>query len=162
MSIDTTTFQGTVDGVPRLAPTCRLAWEALVDIGPRQSLGATAAGERFIIPILGGQFAGAIDGQGLRGRVLAGGADRQLLRHDGVRELDALYEMQHEDGTVLTIRNRVLIDAPPDGARYAFSQVKVTAPEGVHGWLNRRVFVGTLHPLPPERRAVLVRVWMLI
>jgi hypothetical protein len=152
----------TVAGSSRLAPTSVLAWEAVVDVGPRQDLGLSPAGERFIIPILGGQFAGDVDGHRLRGQVLPGGADRQLLRPDGVKELDALYEMQTDDGAMLTIHNRVLIDAPEGGERYAFSQVRVTAPEGPHAWLNRRVFVGTLHPLPPERQAVLIRVWMVV
>ena len=147
-------------GVPRHAPATTLAWEALVAIGPRQTLGRSPLGERFLIPILGGEFKGTINGHALQGKVLPGGADRQLWRSDGVRELDALYEMQMDDGAVLTIRNRVLIDDPAGGERYAFSQVKVTAPEGSHGWLNRRVFVGTLHPQPPETASVLIRVWM--
>lgn len=142
-------------------PSSVLAWEAVVDVGPRQNLGMAPGGERFIIPILGGQFAGEVQGHTLRGKVLPGGADRQLLRPDGIKELDALYEMQLDDGAVLTIRNCVQIDAPADAPRYAFSHVRVTAPEGPHAWLNRRVFVGTLHSLPPERKAVLVRVWML-
>ena len=155
-------FDSTVAASPRVAPASVLAWEALVEVGPRQDLGLSPAGERFMIPILGGQFAGEVGGRTLRGQVLCGGADRQLLRPDGVKELDALYEMQHEDGTLLTIHNRVLIDAPADGTRYVFSHVRVTAPQGAHEWLNRRVFVGTLHPLPPERKAVLIRVWMLV
>lgn len=148
------------DGEPLKAPpVSRLAWEALVTIGPRQALGRSPAGERFLVPILGGSVRGGFDGHVLQGQVLSGGADRQLLRPDGILELDALYEMQLDDGAVLTVHNRVLIDAPPGGARYAFSQVKVVAPEGPHAWLNRHVFVGTLHPLARERRAVLVRVW---
>jgi hypothetical protein len=156
-----TPFESIVQTHPLQAPLIVLAWEAVVQVSPRQDLGMSPAGERYIIPIVGGQFAGDIDGHVLRGRVLPGGADRQLLRPDGIKELDALYEMQHDDGTVLTIHNRVTIDVPADGSRYAFSHVKVTAPEGPHAWLNRRVFVGTLHGLPPEQQAVLIRVWML-
>lgn len=154
-------FGSVTQAFPLQAPASVLAWQAWVQVSPRQDLGMSPAGERFIIPIVGGQFAGQIDGHVLRGRVLPGGADRQLLRPDGIKELDALYEMQHEDGTVLTIHNRVTIDAPMDGPRYAFSHVKVTAPEGPHAWLNRRVFVGTLNSLIPEQPAVLIRVWML-
>lgn len=156
-----TPFESIVQTHPLQAPLIVLAWEAVVQVSPRQDLGMSPAGERYIIPIVGGQFAGDIDGHVLRGRVLPGGADRQLLRPDGIKELDALYEMQHDDGTVLTIHNRVTIDVPADGSRYAFSHVKVTAPEGPHAWLNRRVFVGTLHGLLPEQQAVLIRVWML-
>jgi hypothetical protein len=153
-------FATAVASAPRLAPSTTLAWEALVAIGPRQALGRSPLGERFIIPILGGEFKGAVNSDVLQGKVLPGGADRQLWRSDGARELDALYEMQLDDGAVLTIRNRVLIDDPAGGERYAFSHVQVTAPEGPHGWLNRRVFVGTLHPQLPETASVLIRVWM--
>ncbi len=146
---------------PAVAPQARLLLEAAVTVAPRQDLGHAPTGERFIIPITGGCFWGGAGFEGLSGQVLPGGADRQLLRPDGIKELDALYEMQHDDGTVLTIHNRVTIDAPADGSRYAFSHVKVTAPEGPHAWLNRRVFVGTLHGLPPEQQAVLIRVWLL-
>ena len=92
--------------------------------------------------------------------MLPGGADRQLLRPDGVKQLHAVYEMQTDDGHVLTVHNQVVIDeAAPDG-RYARSTVRVTAPAGPHEWLNRRVFVGTLQGLMPERQAVRIGVFL--
>lgn len=139
------------------APEARLAWEAQVDIGERQSLGQGPRGERFIVPILGGRF----EGPRLRGTVLPGGADRQLLRADGVKELDALYELQTDDGAVITVRNRVLIDESATPGRYARSVLQLSAPAGPHDWLNRRVFVGTLHSLRPARAAVCIRVYEL-
>ena len=139
------------------APEARLAWEAQVDIGERQSLGQGPRGERFIVPILGGRF----EGPRLRGTVLPGGADRQLLRADGVKELDALYELQTDDGAVITVRNRVLIDENATPGRYARSVLQLSAPAGPHDWLNRRVFVGTLHSLRPARAAVCIRVYEL-
>lgn len=155
------TFTDLVRGVPDTPPGLRLAWQAVVDIAPRQALGASPRGERFIVPITGGQFEGAIDGHALRGHIVPGGADRQLVRADGVRELDALYEMQTQECAVITVHNRVLIDENTAGTRYAMSQISVTAPDGPCAWLNRRVFVGTLHPLRPSREAVLVRAWLL-
>lgn len=154
-------FESLTLGIPLDGPVPSLAWQAVVDIGPTEALGRSPLGERFIVPILGGRFEGEIEGLALRGSVVPGGADRQLLRADGIKELDAFYEMRTDDGVVLTIRNRVLIDAPPGGPRRAFSQVQVTAPEGRYALLNRQVFVGTLHPLRPARDAVLVRVWRL-
>jgi hypothetical protein len=136
----------------------RFAYEALVDIGERQSLGHGPLGERFIVPILGGHF----EGPRLRGTVLPGGADRQLLRPDGIKELDALYEMLTDDGAVITVRNRVLIDEAATPERYARSVLQLTAPVGTHDWLNRRVFVGTLHSLRPARAAVCIRVYELV
>lgn len=142
-------------------PTSHLAWQARVHIGARQDLGMSASGARFMIPILGGHFEGQVEGVTLQGQVLPGGADRQLLRADGIKELDALYEMQTHDGAVLTIHNRVLIDDTVQPERYVMSHVRVTAPQGPYDALNRRVFVGTLHPLPVEEQAVLIRVWQL-
>ncbi len=139
-----------------LQPRLELVYDATVDIGPRRELGPSPLGQRFIIDIVGGSF----EGPQLRGRVLPGGADRQLLRSDGVKELAALYEMQTDDGAVITVHNRVLIDDAAPQGRYARSVVRLTAPEGPHGWLNRRVFVGTLTPLPPERKAVGITVYL--
>lgn len=158
-------------------PTLRLAYEALVDIGPTESLGTGPAGERFIVPILGGTFEGPPlrDSTGtpplrgseettpLRGVVLPGGADRQWLRPDGVKELDALYEMRTDDGFVITVRNRVVIDphaADQPGGRYARSVVRLSVADGPHAWLNRRVFVGTLASLRPARETVRIGVWL--
>lgn len=139
-----------------MTPGIEPAWEAVVEIGERRSLGRTPLGERFIIDILGGSF----EGPRLRGRVLPGGADRQLVRPDGLKLLDALYEMQTDDGAVLTVHNRVTIDEAAPGGRYARSVVQVTAPVGPHEWLNRRVFVGTLQGLMPARAAVRVGVFL--
>jgi hypothetical protein len=143
---------------PLVLPRTELAWEAHVEIAPMMDLGESPLGRRRIVPITGGTFAGPR----LRGTVLAGGADRQLVRKDGVTRLDALYEMRTDDGAVITVQNRVTIDRPPGQPPYLFSTVEAIAPEGPHAWLNRSVFVGTLHPLPSERRAVVVRVYRLV
>jgi hypothetical protein len=143
--------------VPVVLPRTELVWEALVELSPTVDLGDSPLGRRRIVPITGGTFAGPR----LRGVVLAGGADRQLVRKDGVTRLEALYEMRTDDGAVITVLNRVTIDRPEGRAPYTFSTLEVTAPEGPHAWLNRLAFVGTLHPLPPERRAVLIRVYNL-
>jgi hypothetical protein len=143
---------------PLTLPRTELVWEATVDIAPTMDLGESPLGRRRMVPITGGAFVGPR----LRGKVLAGGADRQLVRKDGVTQLNALYEMQTDDGAVLTVLNRVTIDRPAGQPAYMLSLVEITAPEGPHAWLNRSVFVGTLHPLPPERRAVVVRVYRVV
>jgi len=144
---------------PRFEPTLTWVYTAEVDVGPIRDLGTARGGQRFIVDIVGGHFEGPL----LRGKVLPGGADRQWLRADGIKELDALYEMQCDDGAVLTVHNRVCIDnAANEGraeGRYARSVVEVSAPDGAHAWLNRRVFVGTLEPLMPARQAVRIRVF---
>ncbi|SPF81955.1 DUF3237 domain-containing protein [Pseudoprimorskyibacter insulae] len=147
------------DQTPFPTLSYRLLWEAIVDITEVQPLGESPKGERRIVPIIGGEFRGGPDFPGLNGKVLAGGADRQLIRKDGGKELDALYEMQVDDGTILTIHNRVVIDESGQGPRQALSRIEVTAPEGPWDFLNRRLIVGTLQPLRPARNAVLIRGW---
>jgi Protein of unknown function (DUF3237) len=122
------------------------------------NLGQGPLAERRIVPIVGGVFEGAK----IKGKVLPhGGADRQLIRKDGVRMLDALYELQTDDGAVLTVHNKVTISPRPDGTSYAFSKIDITAPEGKYDWINRLVFVGTLHSLRPLPK-VLIRVYSLV
>ena len=155
-------FAALCDAHPAPAPRPRLLWEAVVTCLPRQDLGPAPGGARFIVPITGGRFRGAPGFEALGGTVLPGGADRQLLRADGVKELDALYEMQVADGAVLTIRNRVITDESPATGRYALSHVTVTAPQGgPWDWLNRRRLIGSMNRLPPERGAVKINVWLL-
>jgi Protein of unknown function (DUF3237) len=146
---------------PVLTPQASLVWTAVVDIGAREALGLSGHGRRFMVPIHGGRFWGGPCHAMLTGTVRPGGADRQLLRHDGVKELHALYELQTDDGAVLTIDNHVLVDEAVQPVRYALSRITVSAPEGPHAWLNRRLLVGTLQALRPARDAVLVRAFLL-
>lgn len=148
--------------VPLVLPRTEFVYEAVCDLAPTMMLGDSPLGERRMVPITGGSF----EGPRIRGTVLPGGADRQLVRRDGVRQLDALYELRAEDGAVITVRNRVLVDDPQDGKaggpRYAFSTLEITAPEGPHAWLNRGVYVGTLDSLRPARAAVCIRVYKVV
>ncbi|MEA1650881.1 DUF3237 domain-containing protein [Nitrospirillum sp. BR 11164] len=144
--------------VPLQLPATEFTYEALVGLDPMTPLGKSPLGERRIIPITGGVF----QGPRIRGTVLAGGADRQLSRPDGVLLLNALYELRTDDGAIITVNNRALIDAPPGQTPYAYSVLEFTAPEGPHTWLNRGIFVGTVHGLPAERHAVLIRVYKVV
>ena len=76
--------------VPMTVPRTEFVYEAIVDIADMVNMGTGPLGERRIVPITGGEFAGP----GLKGTVLPGGADRQLVRQDGARLLDALYELK--------------------------------------------------------------------
>jgi hypothetical protein len=59
------------------------------------------------------------------------------------------------------VNNQVIIDPSLQPERYAMSCIRLTAPEGPHAWMNRRIFVGTLQPLRPEREAVLIRGYLM-
>lgn len=146
--------------LPLPQPTNRLVWTAAVTITGRETLGRGPLGERFIVPITGGSFWGGPGFESFRGRVRPGGFDRQLLRADGVKQLCAEYEMETEDGAVITVLNEVVIDEQVQPQRYAASCIRLVAPDGPHAWLNRRLFIGTLQSLRPQREAVVVRGFM--
>lgn len=150
-------FDRLVAAHPEPAPRTELAFSAVVDIAESVSMGMGPLGERRIVPILGGRFAGPR----ISGTVVPGGADRQLIRRDGVKLLEARYELRTDDGAYISVCNNVLIDG--EGAsRYARSTIELTAPEGPHAWINRRKFVGTLTSLRPERVAVLIRFYTVL
>ena len=148
-----------LEAVPPRMPTAHLMWSAIVDVADREDLGEGPLGHRYIVPILGGRFFGGDGFEDLSGEILPGGADRQLVRADGIKELDALYEMRTDEGDTMTIRNRVIVDEARHPERYAMSVISVTAPKGKLDWLNRRLVLGTLQTARPQRQAVVVRAW---
>jgi hypothetical protein len=90
-------------------------WQALmqlsVEVGDLMTLGPVPLGERRVVPITGGTFEGS---DGWRGRVLPGGADWQLLRADGVLEVDARYVLEDELGQRVQVVSQGLRHGPPD------------------------------------------------
>src|SRR5207253_330483 len=76
-------------------------------------LGPVPGGRRRLVPITGGAFEGRNDLQ-IRGRIVPGGADTQLLRDDGVTEADARYTLETEEGVRVEVRNRGLRHAASD------------------------------------------------
>ena len=133
-------------------------YEAVVDVEDAIEMGQGPLGIRRMVGILGGEF----QGSRLHGRVLPGGADRQLIRPDGVRLLDALYEMETHDGVLLTVHNRAKVVERPGMARQAFSHLDIGAPEGEYAWLNDAVLVGTVDSMRPARQAVKICVFQLV
>lgn len=78
-----------------------------------QELGDAPPGRRRIIPITGGTFRG----ERLAGRVIPGGADWQIVRTDGVAELDARYTLETDDKALIYVRNFGYRHGPADVLR---------------------------------------------
>lgn len=129
------------------------AYEAIVSIDAAVEVGATPLGQRRYIPITGGTFAGPR----LRGTVLPGGADWQTSRADGVTEVDALYSIRCDDGTVIVVRNTGVIG--PGG--YMRTAPRFVAPVGPHAWLNESQFVGSVAG-GPRPGTVIIRVFRVL
>jgi hypothetical protein len=72
--------------------------------------GATPYGERRIINILGG----SVDGPKLKGRILPGGADWQIVRADGVVHLHARYTVETETGGLILVNSEGLRHGTPE------------------------------------------------
>lgn len=143
-------------------PALEFVCELRASVSAPLVVGQTPAGLRRVVDILEGSF----DGPLLRGTIMPGGADWQILRSDGVAELHAHYVLKTHDGILIQVRNRGLRHGPEEVLRriaegepvepseYYFRTVPVfEAPEGAYAWLNRSVFVGTA-----ERRSASVKV----
>jgi hypothetical protein len=127
-------------------------FKADIELAPAQELGAGPLGRRRIIAITGGRFVG----ERLSGRVLAGGADWQVIRADGVAELDARYTLETADGALVYVRNRGYRHGPAevlkrlaageniDPAQYYMRTTPLfeTGDER-YAWLNRIVCVAS-------------------
>jgi hypothetical protein len=137
-------------------PTLREVLTATVTIGAMVKLGTGPGGERRLIPILGGHFTGPR----LRGRVLPG-VDRQLIATPDLKLLDAVYELETDDGVVLTVRNRVKVISAAQPSPRPLSHADVAAPFGAYAWLNRAVLVGRLTPPEGGTAAVVVELFEL-
>lgn len=150
-----------------IPPQLDFAIELRVDVGPVLDLGRSSLGVRRTVPITGGTFSGPL----LSGRVLAGGADWQLVEGDGLTAVDAHYVIETDDGVRIEVRNQGVRDGPCDlmdriaadeavaPAEYYFRTTpRFYPPAGKYAWLRRSIFVGC-----GERRAglVIVRVWKL-
>jgi len=149
------------------APRLEFAFEAVAEIGAPLDVGVTPHGRRRIIPVLGGRF----EGPAVRGRILPGGADWQILRDDGLAELDARYTLETDRGALIYVSNRGLRHGPPevmqklnaglpvDPGSYYFRTVaafETSAPECE--WLTRAIFLGAAERFPDK---VVVRFWRL-
>ena len=120
-------------------------------------LGDTPLGRRRIIPITGGRFSG----ERLAGRVLPGGADWQVIRADGVADLDARYTLETDDGALIYVRNRGYRHGPPEVLKrislgenvdpslyYMRTTPSFETGDARYAWLNRMVCVATGARLP--------------
>jgi hypothetical protein len=143
-------------------PTFDLVGEVQAEVAAPQVIGAGPTGERRIVPIIGGR----ITGPRLTGDILPGGADFQLIRADGVAEIEARYTIRLEDGALLYVVNRGLRHAAPEdmarllrgefvppGRVYFRTTPTFETPSPTHAWLHRSLFLGL-----GERRPDSVRV----
>jgi hypothetical protein len=144
-------------------PQLQFVFEARVLVDPALDLGDITKGRRRIVPITGGEFSGPQ----MRGTVLPGGADWQIIRSDGVAELEARYTLRSDDGALIAVRNLALRHGPAE-VMAALAEGRPVEPHSYyfrgaaffetdsahHAWLSRHIIVCTGHRDPA---AVIVR-----
>jgi len=91
------------------APPLEFLMAVSAEVGDLVNMGAAPLGERRVVYITGGTFAGPR----LRGAVLAG-ADWQIARRDGALELDARYALKEERGGVIQVISQGMRHGPPE------------------------------------------------
>ena len=79
------------------------------DLGEIVDAGTTPYGGRRTIEILGGRVSGR-----LTGKLLTGGADWQIIRTDGVTDVQARYVIETDDGHRVLVRSDGLRHGPAD------------------------------------------------
>ena len=142
-------------------------WTAYVDLEPTVTRGEGPTAMRHVVPIIGGSFSGALAPETdapipFAGTIVNGGFDIQRERKDGVLELEAIYHMRTDDGTMIEIRNMAILTlTPEDEVDYSRSRINVDAPIGKYDWLNKRVIVGSVEVVEREKQ-VLIRAFVLV
>jgi len=137
---------------PDTPPALEFVFAAHVHVAAPLDLGNVGKGARRIVPIGGGDFAGPR----IRGSVLPGGADWQIIRDDGVAELEARYTLRTDDDALIYVRNLARRHGPPevmaalaagrpvDPARYYFRGVTFFETSAArYDWLTKTIIVCT-------------------
>lgn len=150
------------------APGLDFVCELTVKIAPALVVGETSHGTRRVIPITGGTFSGP----NFNGTIVNGGADWQLVRKDGTSELNALYTLQTDDGTLIYVNNRGIRVATPEVAQriargepvspseyYFRAAPTFETPPGKYEWLTRSLFISKGIRKPD---AVIIQVWRVL
>jgi len=110
------------------------------------SLGHTPYGERRVVGITGG----TVEGPKLKGRILPGGADWQIIRKDGAADIQARYIIESDGGARIVVNSVGLRHGPPevlerlargdkvDPAQYYFrTAMRFETGDAELDWLNR-------------------------
>jgi hypothetical protein len=113
-------------------------------------IGNAQYGYRQAVPIGDGYFAGP----SLRGTVIPGSADWQLIQRNGIADLDVTGAMLTDDGVTIRVSSKGMRHGSPavierlargevvhPNEYYMRAVARFEAPEGSYDWLNKALFV---------------------
>ncbi|HEY4068433.1 MAG TPA: DUF3237 domain-containing protein [Burkholderiaceae bacterium] len=146
-------------GDPLAAPGLSFFADLSVQVGAPIEVGAVGHGTRRVIPILGGTCVA----RDWSARVLAGGADFQMIVNERMARLEARYVLETDAGDRVYVQNdavrsaapevmaRLLRGEPVDPAQVYFRCVpRFETSSPALAWIMERVFVGTGMRRPSE------------
>lgn len=149
-------------------PKLEFVFELRVLVSAVQEMGETTKGVRRIIPITGGSFAGPQ----INGTIVPGGYDWQLIRSDGVAEVEARYVLRTDDKALITIVNTGLRHGPAvvmqqmargedvEPSLYYFRSIPYfETGEPRYGWLTNSIFLANGIRKPTE---VIIQIWKVL
>jgi hypothetical protein len=126
--------------------------ELNVQVAEPLDAGSAPTGHRRIVPITGGTVAGPA----LKGTVLSGGADFQVLHSPELTELDARYVVEAGDGALIHVHNSAIRHGSAEdiarlnrgekvdpAAIYFRCSLRFSTGSRQWWWLNNAVAVGT-------------------
>jgi len=126
--------------------------EYVADLVVRVAAPTVVSGTRRVVGITGGE----VTGPRLRGKVLAGGADFQVIRADSTTELEARYVIQTDSGALIYVINTGFRHGPAEamerlqkgeavdpGLIYFRCTPRFETSAAEYQWLTKNVFVGT-------------------
>jgi hypothetical protein len=162
--------RGHARGMPRFQevaapPELEFAFEVRAEVADPTLIGDLPTGTRRIVDILGGTF----EGPDLRGTLLPGGADWQLIQDDGFTDIDARYTLRTDSGHLIYVSNVGIRHASPEVMQRlnagetvdqseiyfrAIPRFETAAPE--LQWLMRSIFIATGERYP---NGVIIRFW---
>jgi hypothetical protein len=154
--------------MPATPPRFEFLMRIAADVGEVLSMGGGPLGERRMVAITGGTFAGPQ----LAGRIEPGGADWQIVRADGALDIDARYAMRTDGGALIRVVSQGYRHGPPEvlaalargedvPAQAYFFRTVMRFETGAPAleWLNRTIAVASAER---KARQVLLESWRLL
>lgn len=134
-------------------PELKFAFDIRAEISAPIEGEMTSQGKQITIPITGGDVTGRING-----RIIPGGADRQIVDTDRkVTRLKAEYSMITDDSTLIKVTNEG-INCFSEGGYYFMTSPRFDCdPTSSCGWLNDRIFI--CRPVEFGNGWITLRVW---
>jgi hypothetical protein len=147
---------------------CEFLMRVAAEVGELMTMGGGPLGGRRVVAITGGTF----EGPQLQGAIVPGGADWQIVRADGVLDIDACYALRTDGGALIRVVSQGFRHGPPEvlaalgrgedvpPEKYFFRTVmRLESGAADLQWLNRTIAVSSAQR---KARQVLLEAYQLL